>query len=79
MSKFKNFELEEKIESKVDTWDANTDIPKLKYLYTNADTSYIKLNVLPEDQAKVMNDLKVNTYSVQDYAIQSGMYWTELD
>lgn len=78
LSKFKNFELEEKIESKVDTWDANTDIPKLKYLYTNADTSYIKLNVLPEDQAKVMNDLKVNTYSVQDYAIQSGMYWTEL-
>ena len=77
LSKFKNFELEEKIESKVDTWDANTDIPKLKYLYSNGDTIYTKLNILPEDQAKEMNDTVVNNYEVQDYAIQSGMYWTE--
>ncbi len=77
LSKFKSYELEEKIESKVDTWDANTDIPKLKYLYSNADTIYTKLNILPEDQSKEINDIIVNNYAVQDYAILSGMYWTE--
>ena len=31
LSKFENFELEDKIESNIETWDANTDILKLNY------------------------------------------------
>ncbi len=77
LSKFKTFELEEKIESKISTWDANTDIPKLKYLYTKEDTKYQKLHISKEDQEEYTEKVIRNNYAVQDYAIQSGMYWTE--
>ncbi len=77
LSKFKTFELEEKIESKISTWDANTDIPKLKYLYTKEDTKYQKLHIPREDQEEYQSKVIHSNYAVQDYAIQSGMYWTE--
>lgn len=77
LSKFKTFELEEKIESKVSTWDANTDIPKLKYLYSKEDTKYQKLHIPKRDQEEYQTKTIHSNFAVQDYAIQSGMYWTE--
>lgn len=76
VSKFENFELEEKFESEFDTWDANTDIAKLSYLYSKADTERIKLNYELEDQKAEMEEVKRKNYEVQDYAIESGRYWT---
>ncbi len=77
LSKFRTFELEEKIESKISTWDANTDIPKLKYLYTKEDTKYQKLHIPRSEQEEYQSKVIHSNYGVQDYAIQSGMYWTE--
>lgn len=76
VSKFENFELEEKFESEFDTWDANTDIAKLNYLYSKADTMRIKLNYELEDQQNEMDDVKRKNFEVQDYAIESSRYWT---
>ena len=77
VAKFENFALEEKIEGNFNTWDANTDIAKLNYLFTNADTEYIKLNYPPKDQVEIQNLLESKAYEVQDYAITSAKYWTE--
>lgn len=76
VSKFENFILEEKIEGNFNTWDANTDIAKLNYLYSNADTENIKLSYKTEDQKNAQKALEQASYEVQDYAITSASYWT---
>lgn len=76
VSKFNNFVLEEKIDGNFETWDANTDIAKLNYLYSNVDTGRVKLTVDLPDQNDAMNKLEQKSYEVQDYAIASGMFWT---
>lgn len=75
-TKFEYFELEEKIEGNVTTWDANTDIPKLNYMSGNADTQQIKMNYSYYDQPKASSKLNAKSYEVQDYAITSAKYWT---
>ncbi len=76
VTKFENFILEEKQEGNFDTWDANTDIAKLSYIYSNTDTERIKLTVDPAKQQEAMKKLEQKNYEVQDYAITSGNYWT---
>ena len=77
VAKFENFSLEEKIEGNFNTWNANTDIAKLNFLYSNADTEYIKLNYHNEEQKKEKKLLEEKSYEVQDYVITSAKYWTE--
>ena len=76
LTKFPNFDLESKFESGISTWDANVDIPKLRYVFSKADI--MEENSLPYKQREEYRN-KINEYNmeVQDYAITSGKYWTK--
>ncbi len=76
VNKFENFELEEKIESNFETWDANTDIAKLNYVYSHADTENGKNLTAVQKIARDAN-IKRNNNEVRDYVITSGIYWTQ--
>ena len=76
VNKFENFELEEKIESNFETWDANTDIAKLNYVYSHADTEAMK-NLTAAQKAERMEEIRVGNSQVRDYAISAGIYWTQ--
>lgn len=76
LSKFENFELEDKIESNIETWDANTDILKLNYVDSHAVTEQMKN--LPVKERKAREEiLKRSNIEVQDYAVTSGIFWTQ--
>lgn len=76
VNKFVNFELDDKIESNFETWDANTDIAKLNYVYSHSDTEDCK-NMLPQQKNDRNNAYKLGNIQVQDYVINSGKYWTQ--
>lgn len=76
LTKFENFEFEEKFESGIETWDANADIIKLNYAYSHTDTTHLKQSLTTEERNEMIKRLKKNNYEVQDYAITSGQYWT---
>ena len=77
VSKFKNFEVEGKFESGFETWDANPDIAKLNFVFSNADTKALKNIEDPNDKAKEMAKIERANSQVQDYAVTSGQYWTK--
>lgn len=75
LSKFRHFVVDGKYESGFETWDANPDIAKLNFVFSNADTEALKN--LPVDERKLeMKKIIRGNYQVQDYAISSGIYWT---
>ncbi len=76
VSKFENFELEDKIESNFETWDANTDIAKLNYVYSHSDTENGK-NLNQKQRTERENIIKEGNCQVKDYIITSGKYWTQ--
>lgn len=76
LSKTANFDLEEKIESNVETWDANTDILKLNFVNSHAVTEQLKNLPLAEREQR-LKVLHENNNQVQDYIITSGMFWTQ--
>ncbi len=76
VNKYVNFELEDKIESNFETWDANTDIAKLNYVYSHSDTEDTK-NMLPIEKLERNEEYKLGNIQVQDYVINSGKYWTQ--
>lgn len=76
LSKFGNFELEDKIESNIETWDANTDILKLNYVDSHAVTEDMK-NIELSDRDERAKLLHRNNIEVQDYTITSGAFWTQ--
>ena len=53
LTKFENFEFEEKFESGVETWDANVDIIKLNYAYSHTDTMHLKQTLSTEERKKM--------------------------
>ena len=53
LSKFQNFEVEGKFESGFETWDANPDIAKLNFVFSNADTKVLK-NFKPQERKQEM-------------------------
>lgn len=76
LSKFSNFVVDEKFESGFETWDANSDIAKLSFVYSNSDA--LALKNLPEaerkrERAKILR----GNAQVQDYVVTSGKYWTQ--
>ena len=77
LTKFENFEFEEKFESGVETWDANVDIIKLNYAYSHTDTMHLKQTLSTEERKKMTKLLQQKNMEVQDYAISSGKYWTK--
>lgn len=77
LSKFKTFEVEGKFESGFETWDANPDIAKLNYVFSNADTKALKNIETPAERKQEMLKIVRANSQVQDYAVESGKYWTQ--
>ena len=77
LTKFENFEFEEKFESGIETWDANADIIKLNYAYSHTDTENLKKTLSTKERNEMMSLLEKKNYEVQDYVISSGKYWTK--
>ena len=75
LSKFRNFMVEGKYESGFETWDANPDIAKLNFVFSNADTKALK-NLPVDERKREMRKIIRGNFQVQDYAISSGQYWT---
>lgn len=76
VNKYENFELEDKIESNFETWDANTDIAKLNYVYSHSSTETGKNLTSIERQYRDKISKRANC-EVQDYVVTSGIYWTQ--
>ena len=76
LSKSDYFVVDGKFESGFDTWDANVDIAKLNFVYSNTDAKMLK-NLPVGDQKEEMEKIIRGTYQVQDYTITSGQYWTQ--
>ncbi len=74
---FKYFGPDGKHESGFETWDANPDIAKLNYVYSNSDTQKLKNILDPKERAEAENTLLQNNMQVQDYAISSAKFWTK--
>ncbi len=77
LSKFKTFEVEGKFESGFETWDANPDIAKLNYVFSNTDTKNLKNIETPAERKQEMLKIIRANSQVQDYAVESGKYWTQ--
>ena len=75
LSKNEFFSVDGKHESGFETWDANPDIAKLNFVYSNADSLYLKN--LPETERKEeKRKILRGNYQVQDYVVTSGKFWT---
>ena len=76
--KFPSFAIDTKNNTAgFELWDGNVDIAKLNFYIGNQDQE--KINTLPEeDRAREMAKMQRSVYNVQDYAVTSGKYWTEL-
>ncbi len=77
LSHFKYFGFDGKHESGFETWDANPDIAKLNYVYSNTDTQKLKNVLDPKKRAEAEKILLQNNMQVQDYAITSASFWTK--
>ncbi len=76
LTKFERFEFENKIEGGFYTWDANVDIAKFDYTFSNEDAEEA-MHLLP-DKRKEFFDKKAQKQSeVLDYAVSSLKYWTK--
>ncbi len=76
LSKFPNFEVEEKFESGFETWDANPDIAKLNFVFSNSDNKEL-MNLSAEQRRIEIEKIKRGNCQVQDYVVESGKYWTK--
>ncbi len=76
LSKNQNFVVDGKFESGFDTWEANPDIAKLNFVFSNADNKALK-NIHIDERQKEREKIIRGNWQVQDYAVTSGQYWTE--
>ena len=76
MSKNENFVVDGKFESGFETWDANPDIAKLNFVFSNNDLKSLKN--LPNQEA-LLEEAKIKQANcqVQDYTVEGGKYWTQ--
>lgn len=75
LTKFENFEFENKIDGGFYTWDANVDMYKFNYTGSNEDVEYA-MN-LPVNQREAYYEKKERKRNeVLDYAVSSLKYWT---
>lgn len=76
LSKSEYYNVDGKFESGFETWDANVDIAKLNFVFSNTDAKDLK-NLPLEKRREVMGKMLRANYQVQDYTVQSGAYWTQ--
>lgn len=76
---FENFKIDKKAEGGFVAWDGNVDIAKLNFYQGNKDQEVSKIkNETSKDKEKSLDEINAGILQVQDYAIQSGRYWTKL-
>ncbi|MBR1425562.1 hypothetical protein IJ579_08370 [bacterium] len=75
LSKFPTFDVEEKFESGFETWDANPDIAKLNFVFSNTDNKDLK-NLSASERRIEIAKIQRGNWQVQDYVVESGKYWT---
>ena len=75
LTQSESYVLEDKFENGFETWDANTDIAKLNFVFSHADTK--RLENLPRHEREYQTQLiKAKNFEAQDYVVNSGKYWT---
>ena len=75
LTQSESYVLEDKYENGFETWDANTDIAKLNFVFSHADTK--RLENLPRHEREYQTQLiKTKNFEAQDYVVNSGKYWT---
>lgn len=77
LSKFENFNYEEKFEGNKEDWDANVDVAKLNYSYSNYNSQYAKDHIPLEKRNEYKEMIHRKNCEVKDYAITSASYWTK--
>ncbi len=75
LTKFENFEFDNKFEGGFYTWDANVDMAKFNYVFSNSDAEEI-MHLPLADRRAAMAKLMRKNCEVQDYAVSSIRYWT---
>lgn len=75
LTQSESYVLEDKFENGFETWDANTDIAKLNFVFSHADTKRLE-NLDPHDKEYQTNIIKAKNFEAQDYVVNSGKYWT---
>lgn len=75
LSKNEAFVVDGKFESGFETWNANPDIAKLNFVYSNSDSLYLK-NLSDIDRKIEKRKLLRGSFQTQDYVVESGKYWT---
>ncbi len=76
LTKFDRFEFDNKFEGGFYTWDANVDLAKFNYFFTNSDVQDVMHEDVPERQLEIAK-IKQKNCEVQDYAVSSVKYWTK--
>jgi len=76
LSKSTFYVVDGKFEGGFDTWDANPDIAKLSFSFSNADSKQLK-NVPLKDRDRVQAEMLRGICQVQDYSVDAGKYWTQ--
>ena len=75
LSQAPNYTVDEGFESGFETWDANPDIAKLNFGFSNADNKLL-MNLPPEERKYEIDKLLRANAQVQDYTVEAGKYWT---
>ncbi len=75
LTQSESYVLEDKYENGFETWDANTDIAKLNFVFSHADTKRLE-NLAPHDKEYQTKIIKAKNFEAQDYVVNSGKYWT---
>ncbi len=76
LTKFEYFNYEGKFEGNKEDWDANVDVAKLNYSFSNYNSAYMKEHVPIEKRNQYKAMIKRKNNEVKDYAITSAQYWT---
>lgn len=76
LTKFKNHNYEGKFEGGKEDWDANVDIAKFNYSFSNYNSEYMKKHISLEKRQAYKDFVEQKNNEVKDYAISSAQYWT---
>ncbi|MDD3237720.1 MAG: alpha-amylase family glycosyl hydrolase [Candidatus Gastranaerophilales bacterium] len=75
---FDNFKIDQKNEGGFVAWDGNVDIAKLNFSYGTEDVKKYVDSLPKEERKEAMEAMEEGVWAVQDYALSSGKYWTQL-
>lgn len=77
LTKSAYFNYEGKFEGNKEDWDANVDVAKLNYSFSNYNSQYMKDHIPIEERNDYKAMIARHTSEVKDYAITSAQYWTK--